>query len=163
MLRAILMVVAFLITTPVALAGEDLGTWNVTRYYTPLPNQERYYNGWKQNVGACKIANLYYAPYGGKYRGSYSAELCMQSDGDPFYTADGTDVRHAEPFTIAACPRRYLGQILHVAQIGYVRCADTGGAINGKRLDIWAGIGDQGYEAIQSSPGGFLSVHLKLP
>jgi 3D (Asp-Asp-Asp) domain-containing protein len=161
MVRAILVVVAFLSFLPTAHAGESLGTWKVTRYYTPVEGQERYYNGWSKNVGECKTANLYYAPYGGKYKGSYSAEACMQGQGDIFTTADGTDLRSQEPFTVAACPRKYLGRTLHIAEIGYVVCRDTGGAIYGNRIDVWAGIGEEGYENIQKGAGGNLEVHLK--
>lgn len=161
MVRALLAVVAFSLFAPLAHAGQPLGVWNVTRYYTPVEGQEHYYNGWKRNVGNCKTANLYYAPYGGKHRGSYSAEICMQSDGEPFHTADGTDLRTQEPFTVAACPRKYLGRTLHIENIGYVVCRDTGGAIYGNRIDVWAGIGEEGYENIQNTTGGTLSVHLK--
>ena len=162
MLRALLtLVVAFLLLPETALAGQDLGVWKVTRYYSPLPDQERYYNGWKANPGVCKTSNLYYAPYGGKYAGSYSAELCMQSDGEPFFTADGTDVREEEPFAIGACARQYLGRTVHVENVGYVRCADTGGGVTGKHIDLWAGVGSQGYENIRTAPSGLLRVHLK--
>lgn len=161
MVRILLAVVAFLSFIQTAHAGESLGVWRVTRYYTPVEGQERYYNGWKQNTGICKTANLYYVPYGGKQKGSYSAEICMQSDGEAFYTADGTDLRTQEPLTVAACPRKYLGETLHIENIGYVVCRDTGGAIHGNRVDVWAGIGDEGYQRIQDTTGGLLSVHLK--
>lgn len=162
MVRSSLIVAAFLLFIPSAYAGQDLGVWMVTRYYTPVPAQERYYNGWKQSEGSCKIANLYYAPYGGKYKGDYAAELCMQGQGDGFITADGTNLRTVKPFSIAACPREYLGETLHIAEIGYVKCRDTGGVIKGKKIDVWAGIGSEGYENIRSSPGGLLHVHQKL-
>lgn len=161
MVRTLLVVVAFLSFIQTAHAGEPLGVWNVTRYYTPVEGQERYYNGWTRNVGRCNVANLYYAPYGGKYKGSYSAEACMQGQGDIFITADGTDLRTQEPFTVAACPVRYFGRTLHIAEIGYVVCKDTGGAIKGNRVDVWAGIGEEGYENIANGKGGDLFVHLK--
>lgn len=162
MVRTLLAVVAFLSFIHTAHAGEPLGVWNVTRYYTPVEGQERYYNGWKQNVGDCKTANLYYVPYGSKSKGNYSAELCMQSDGEPFHTADGTDLRTQQPLTVAACPRKYLGRTLHIEDIGYVVCRDIGGAIHGNRIDVWAGIGEEGYERIQNTTGGALFVYLKL-
>lgn len=142
-------------------AGEPLGVWKVTRYYTPEPGQARYYNGWKQNPGQCATKNLYFAGYGGKRTGDYSAEACMQGQGDIFKTADGTDLRTQKPLTVAACPRGYLGRTLHIAKIGYVVCRDTGGAVHGKHVDVWAGIGNEGYEKIQTAPGGLLFVHLK--
>lgn len=161
MIRVLLSVVAFVSFIQTAHAGEPLGVWSVTRYYTPVEGQERYYNGWKQNAGTCKTANLYYAPYRGHYKGSYSAEACMQGQGDIFVTADGTDLRSQEPFTVAACPPKYLGRTMHIAEIGYVICRDTGGAIHGKKIDVWAGIGEEGYENIYRSKGGSLFVHLK--
>lgn len=161
MVRTLLAVVAFLSLTPIAHAGIPLGTWKVTRYYTPVEGQDRYYNGWKQNVGDCNTKNLYYAPYGGRYKGSYTAEACMQGQGDIFITADGTDLRTQEPLTVAACDQRYLGRTLHIAEIGYVVCRDTGGGVYGNHVDVWAGIGDEGYENIQNGNGGALFVHLK--
>lgn len=162
MVRILLAVVAFSSFIQIASAGMSLGVWSVTRYYTPVEGQERYYNGWTQNVGICKTENLYYAPYGSRYKGNYSAEVCMQSDGEPFHTADGTDLRTQEPLTVAACPRKYLGETLHIENIGYVVCRDTGGAIYGNRIDVWAGIGEEGYERIKNVAAGALSVHLKL-
>lgn len=161
MLRSLLAVVAFLGFIPIAHAGTDLGLWTVTRYYTPVEGQERYYNGWARNVGTCRISNLYYAPYGGARAGSFTAEQCMQGDGDGFTTADGTDLHDVSPLTIAACPRRYLGRTIFVSMIGYVRCADVGGAVRGNHVDVWAGIGDEGYETIQTAPSGLLQVFLK--
>lgn len=164
MIRSLLAVVAFLwfvLSPSVAYAGQDLGTWKVTRYYTPVEGQERYYNGWARNAGTCRISNLYYTPYAGVRTGDYTAELCMNGSGDYFTTADGTDLHNEKPFTVAACPSRYLGRTLHIADIGYVRCVDTGGGVNGDHVDVWAGIGDEGYENIAKGKGGFLQIHLK--
>ncbi len=163
MVRLLLTVAAFLLFIPTAFAGKDLGKWTVTRYYTPIPGQERYYNGWRQNEGTCRTSNLYYAGYGAKRKGSYSAEACMNGSGDLFITADGTDLRTQEPLSVAACPKKYLGETLHIGMIGYVVCRDTGGGVNGNHVDVWAGIGDEGYENIRTAPSGLLPVSLKLP
>ena len=157
----LLFALALLLLPFTAYAGTDLGLWKVTRYYTPVEGQQRYYNGWARNAGTCKVSNLYYAPYGGARVGNYTAELCMQGSGDYFTTADGTDLHYEEPMTIAACPRKYLGRTLFISEIGYVRCADVGGAVQGNHVDVWAGIGDEGYEKIQTAPGGLLQVFLK--
>lgn len=144
-------------------AGEDLGDWNITRYYTPVPGQERYYNGWSQNYGKCATKNLYYIGYNDTdYKGDYEAEACMQGQGDIFVTADGTNLKDSRPYSIAACPRNMLGQTLHIEGIGYVKCRDTGGAIKGRKIDIWTGIGMDGYNNIQKIPGGLLQVHKKV-
>jgi 3D (Asp-Asp-Asp) domain-containing protein len=156
----LLTVALFVSQIPSAFAGQDLGVWNITRYYTPVPGQERYYNGWARNQGSCAIKNLYYIPYG-KDGGDYHAEAGMQGQGDIFTTADGTDLHFATPGAVAACPPGYLGKTLHIERIGYVTCRDTGGAIHGKKIDVWAGIGDVGYNKINIMPGGALHVHLK--
>ena len=160
MQRMLLSVALFLFAPTVALAGSPLGVWHVSRYYTPVEGQEQYYNGWARNEGQCATKNLYYIPYKGKSRGSYSAEACMNGQGDVFKTADGTDLRTAKAASLAACPPSYLGQTIHIQNIGYVRCADTGGAIHGKRIDLWAGIGDVGYHNLPTLPAGPLLVHL---
>lgn len=157
----VVIVLALWLSLPTAHAGEFLGEWKITRYYTPVLGQSHYLNGWKGGNKACATANMYWNGYNGKRGGDYSADLCMQSSGDPFITADGTDLRHVQPLTTAACPKTYLGRTLHIAQIGYVFCNDTGGSIKGKRIDLWTGIGDEGIERMQLSPGGVLSVHLK--
>ncbi len=162
MFRLLFIVATFLTFIPLAHAGEDLGAWKVTRYYTPIEGQERYYNGWARNAGTCKTSNLYYAPYKGKRLGDYSAEACMQGSGDLFITADGTDLHDVTPFSVAACPRKYLGRTLHVADIGYVRCADVGGGVKGMHIDLWAGVGEEGYNNIATQQvKGLLPVHLK--
>lgn len=128
----------------------DLGYWKITRYYVPEEGQEYYYNGWKNNVGMCSTKNLYYTPYRGRLKGNYYAELCMQSNyysgGDPYSTANGTDLRTIEPFTTAACPQWLLGQRIEIDGVGIVQCNDTGGGLAG--IDLFAGTGTQGYENI---------------
>ncbi len=104
----LLSVVALLLIPVTAHAGKPLGEWTVTRYYTPVPGQERYYNGWARNAGVCKVSNLYYAAPTSVRKGDYAAELCMQGSGDEFVTADGTDLHDAAPFTVAACPPQYM-------------------------------------------------------
>ncbi len=161
MVRTLLCVVLFFILTPIAYAGDDLGNWIVTRYYTPVPGQEHYYNGWSKNEGVCKISNLYYIGHGAKRMGDYTAEMCMQGSGDIFKTADGTDLHYAVPFSVGACSKQYLGKTIFVSEIGYVKCADTGGGVHGNHVDVWAGIGEEGYENINTAPGGLLHVYLK--
>lgn len=162
-MRFKLLLAAVLLCLPLtAYAGTDLGMWKVTRYYTPVEGQDHYYNGWKDGTDrTCKVSNLYYAGYGAKRTGDYSAEACMQGSGDLFITADGTDLRTVDPYSVAACPAQYLGRTLHIAEIGYVRCVDTGGSVKGKTVDVWAGIGEEGYEKIHTAPSGLLQIHLK--
>lgn len=50
-------------------------------------------------------------------------------------TASGTTARHG---TIAADTRKYpFGTIIYVPGYGYGRVEDTGGAIQGEKLDLW--------------------------
>ena len=160
MLKAFIAPTILLAFIPAAHAGEYLGEWRITRYYTPVAGQAHYFNGWKGDDRTCKTANLYYIGAGSRDPGSYTADLCMQSSGDPFITADGTNLRHEEPGRVVACPRAYLGRTLHIENIGYVHCHDVGGAIKGKRLDVWTGIGEAGYDRMSTTPSGLLDVSL---
>lgn len=157
----------------VSVAGQSEAAWNppiygpseianrvmkVTRYYTPEEDQPRYYNEWKQNPGICAVSNLSYVGYGDRRTGSYSAEVCMNGQGNKYITADGTDLRFVGPLTVAACPREMLGQTLIIEKVGRVVCRDTGGSVVGNTIDLWAGLGEEGYETIHYAPGGNLRV-----
>ena len=115
-------------------------TFLLSRYYTPVPDQERY------------------------YRDSYEADFAVNCHGDCFKTACGIDLRNVQPFTVAACPPEYMhhgemrklecGTKLDVEGLGVVTCVDKGGAIKGNRLDIYAGAGNDGLNAILTSKRG---------
>lgn len=128
---------------------KDTGTWTVTRYYTPVEGQERYLNGWKVTGQGCSTKNLYYNPIGSPWKGSYTADICMQGQNDHFTTADGTNLAYAEPFTVLACPRDMLGRKFIVEgfeEYGVAVCRDTGGAIVGRKIDLWVGVGQEGIQ-----------------
>ncbi len=113
--------------------------WNISRYYTPVPGQTRY------------------------YRKTYEEDFAVNCQGDCFKTADGFDLHDAKPMTVAACPPEFkLGTRLHIEGIGEVTCHDRGGAIKGKRLDIWAGYGDAALDRIRdpSNRAGPLKVRV---
>lgn len=139
-----------------------LGIYKITRYYTPMLNQERYLYEFKDRSKGCTPGNTRWLGYRSRVKGEYAADLCVNSSGDKFKTADGkTDLRLETPFRVAACPREMaFGTRLVVEGIGNVTCRDRGGAIRGKRLDIWAGIGDQAILDMKNSPGGLLNVYL---
>lgn len=112
--------------------------WNVSRYYTPVAGQQRYYNG------------------------SFERDLRINCSGDCLVTADGYRLTEADAYKVAACPPEIpLGTVLHIAEIGYVTCHDHGGAIKGHRLDVWAGIGDAALDRMSRLPSGLLLVHRK--
>ena len=120
-----------------------MGWFKVSRYYTPVPGQARYLNGWKKGKeGQCAIKNLTWMPSSG---GSFSAEACINGSGDLHITADGTDLTNVKPYTVVACSKWMLGYRLRIEGFGEVICRDTGGAIKNARLDIWIGMGDEGF------------------
>lgn len=154
------MTITMLLFPSKAHAGEYLGEWNITRYYVPEKGQKGYANGWKVYDGTCNYKNMYWNGFLNNGRGDYTADVCMNTSGDKYITADGTDVRYTETETIFACPKKYLGEILHVEQIGYGRCADTGGSIKGKRIDLLVGYGQRAFDSFGNTPSGMLEVHL---
>ncbi len=138
--------------SPTACPGTHLveslkGTWrepeqgtvyNVSRYYSPVPDQQSYYHE--------------------SYLKDVEINCGLNKDGtagDCFHTANGFDVRNAEPFTVVACPPNIpLGTKLHIEGIGDVTCHDRGGAIKGMRIDLWAGIGQAGLDNIRNVKNG---------
>lgn len=111
--------------------------FNVTRYYTPVAGQLRYYKG----ADGVK---------------SFQADFEVNCHGDCFSTADETDLHHAEPMTVAACPPEYpFGTKFYIEGMDItVTCHDHGGAINGNKLDVWSGIGQVGLMNILTTRGG---------
>lgn len=115
--------------------ASPIGTWRISRYYTPERGQDKYFHG------------------------SYEQDYYINCQGDCTITADGTDLTQEEPFTVVACPRYESGHLrlefgtkLYIEGIGEVVCHDTGGAIIGNRLDLWAGIGQEGLDNIYNNP-----------
>ena len=107
-----------------------LGIWGISRYYTVVKGQSRYYNG------------------------SYASDFYINCQGDCLKTADGFDLSAAPAFSVIACPPTYaLGSRFCIDGIGEVTCHDRGGAIKGKRIDLWSGIGDEGLDNIYSGFG----------
>ena len=117
-----------------------LGEWNVSRYYTPVPDQPYY--------------------YGASYEQDYSIN-CLN---DCFKTAWGVDLRNVSPFSVVACPPEFsLGTKFIIEGIGQVTCVDRGGAIKGRRLDLHAGLGIEGLNRILNTTAGRLKVWLYQP
>lgn len=139
---------------------KDAGTFSFSRYYTPVEGQEFYLNGFKPGKeGDCSTyANLTWR----QGKGDFRAEKCMNGDGDHFITKDGTDLRNAAPFTVLACDPAMLGRtfIIDALEGKIATCRDTGGAIKGNRIDLWVGLGQDGYnnyfalEPLMKASGG---------
>lgn len=110
--------------------------YNVTRYYTPVTGQLRYYRDDNQNP--------------------YEADFKVNCWGDCFKTADGTDLRTVEPMTSAACPPEMsFGTKIYIEGMDItVTCHDHGSAIKGNRIDVWAGAGHEGLQNILTTLGG---------
>lgn len=94
-------------------------TFIATAYYSPLPNQQKYYTG------------------------DYESEKRLNGDG--IAGSDGTPVY----IGMIAAPKNYaFGTKIHLNGLGIVSVHDRGGAINTgdgiDRIDIWMGSGDEG-------------------
>lgn len=115
--------------------GDYGSIWYITRYYTPVPGQPKY------------------------FRDSYEADYQVNCSGDCFNTSDNTNLHEATPFTVAACPPEMpFGTKLEIEGIGVVTCHDRGGAIKEKRIDVWAGVGVEALAALKRYPGQYLLV-----
>ena len=102
-----------------AFANEtEIKTFIATAYYSPLPNQQKY------------------------YRGSYEADKKLNGEGN--VASDGTPVFVG----MIAAPRTYaFGTKIELEELGVVSVHDRGGAISANngydRIDIWMGYGDE--------------------
>lgn len=109
--------------------GIYLGDYRITTYYTPLPNQTRTDR-------------------------NYYQDLAVNCQGDCLVTASGYRLSSKDAFKIMACPPEFeFGTNLKIKlksgnwkdEVIYVTCEDRGGAIKGKRLDLWTGSGDDAH------------------
>lgn len=92
-------------------------TFVVTGYYSPLPAQERYVTG------------------------TYEGDIRLNGEG--VHAADGTVVF---PGMIASPRDIPFGTKIFIPDLGMGEVHDRGGAINGNRLDVWMGHGDEGLK-----------------
>lgn len=107
----------------------------VSRYYTPVPGQLKY------------------------YRKTYEEDFKINCSGDCLVTADGYRLKPEDAYKVAACPPEMpFGTKLNIQGIGTVTCHDHGSAIHGKRIDIWAGGGEEGLRNIATGLSGYLTV-----
>lgn len=117
--------------------GEKKEVWNITRYYTPVEGQLKY------------------------YRDTYEQDYKVNCSGDCLVTSSGYRLKKEDAMKIAACPPEIpFGQKIEIDGIGLVRCEDRGGAIKQKRLDVWTGIGTDGLRNIYdpANRAGYLTV-----
>jgi len=105
-----------------------LGNYKVTTYYTPVKNQSRYYEG------------------------SYARDYEINCSGNCLITASGHKLKNQDSYKVLACPKSFkFGTIIKLhTRIGILNavCQDVGGAIKGKKFDLWVGIGEVGIKNI---------------
>jgi len=114
---------------------EKWEVWNITRYYTPVRGQLRY------------------------FRKTYEEDFVVNCHGDCLSTANSYKLKKSDAFKIAACPPGIaFGTRIEIEGIGVVTCQDRGGAIKNKRLDVWAGIGEEALLNLTKYPAGYLRI-----
>lgn len=98
-----------------------------SRYYTPVPGQSRY------------------------YRDTYEQDFYVNCQGNCFKTADGHTLSHDQAGYVLACPPNFKhGTKVYIEDWGTATCHDRGGAIKGRRLDLWSGVGDAGLNNVKN-------------
>lgn len=110
--------------------GKDGKTiFSLSRYYSPMPNQRKYYNG-----------------------KSYEADLAMNTSWDPLVTANWHTLTKSDVWISVACDKSHLGEKLFLEWVWEVTCNDVGWAIKWHRIDMWCGIGDEALDNWDSCP-----------
>lgn len=106
--------------------------FSLSRYYSVMPNQKRYYNG-----------------------RTYEEDFKINCQWDCLYTANWHKLTDDDMYKSVACPKEYpLWTKIYLEWIGEVICNDRGWAINGNRLDMWCWIGDKALDNWSTCPTG---------
>lgn len=109
---------------------QDKITFRLSRYYSVIPNQTRYYNG-----------------------RSYEEDFKINCAGDCLVTANWHQLTDNDKYKSVACPKKYkLGTKINLEWVGIVVCNDRGWAINWNRLDMFCGIGDDALDNWEKCP-----------
>jgi len=117
---------------------EDLGDgWKITTYYSVQEGQKKYFNG--------------------GYRGD---KMMNCGEGDCLVTSSGYQLKPEDAGKIIACPKEYAFGTIFEIDGKQMRCEDRGGAIKNKHLDLWVGIGDDGYSKV--GQGSSKNAHVKI-
>ena len=110
----------------------DRITFKLSRYYSVVENQKRYYNG-----------------------RSYEEDFKMNCAGDCLVTANGHQLTNNDKYRSVACPKQYpLGTKINLEWVGIVVCNDRGVAINWNRIDMRCWIWDDALDTRQNCPTG---------
>jgi len=101
--------------------------------------------------------STYYTPHRGQthyWNGSYAQEFYINCQGDCLSTASGYKLSEKDISKVVACPPSFkFGTVLEIEDVGRVVCRDRGGAIKGRRLDLWVGIGQDGHDRVGQGSG----------
>ncbi len=115
-----------------------LGQFSLSRYYSVMEWQSRYYNG-----------------------KTYEEDFKMNCHWDCLRTANWTQLTDELMYKTVACPPEiWLWTELYVEWVGIVKCNDRWSAIKNKRLDMWCGIGDDALNNWSKCPTGKRNVYL---
>lgn len=147
---------------------ERLQLFDLSRYYTPVRGQQKYYRDTYEEDASINCNTIYKSENGL----TVSANEILKDDDGYYYivgghaydvtrefgcmnTANGTKLDNSMAMKVAACPPNYpFGTKLDIEGYGEVTCVDRGGAIKGNRIDIWAGIAEDGLRNIAQSTAG---------
>ena len=107
---------------------------SLSRYYSVMPNQKRYYN-WR----------------------SYEEDFKMNCSGDPLVTANWHQLTDADKYKSVACPKEYpLWTRIYIEWVWEVTCNDRGSAIKTKnwevRIDMRCWIADDALDNWSKCP-----------
>ena len=106
--------------------------FSLSRYYSVLPDQKRYYNG-----------------------RSYEEDFKINCAGDCLVTANWHQLTNDDKYKSVACPKEYeLGTKIWIEWIGVVVCNDRWGAINWNRIDMRCWIWDNALDTRKNCPTG---------
>jgi 3D (Asp-Asp-Asp) domain-containing protein len=107
---------------------EYMWYYHLSRYYSPVEWQDNYFNG------------------------SYEADYSMNCSWDCLVTANGTRLHNWLVEKVIACPQNYaMWTKLQIEDWFEVTCADRWWSIQGKRLDIRAGVGQEWLNNIKQN------------
>lgn len=107
-------------------------TFSLSRYYSVVPDQKRYYN-WR----------------------TYQQDFNMNCAGDCLVTADWHPLTDDDMYKSVACPKDYpLGTKIYLEWVWVVTCHDRGWAITNNRIDMRCWIWDKALDNWGNCPTG---------
>jgi 3D (Asp-Asp-Asp) domain-containing protein len=85
----------------------------------------------------------------------YFMDFTVNCQGDCSKTANEYHLKDEDAGKVAACPPEIsFGTKIDLQGFGVITCVDRGSGIQGNRLDIWMGYGDEALGRIRNSSGG---------